>query len=68
MSINDFRPSMFKNQLAMRTPSSIIVLSAAFLGKYAYNKIVTMSQNERQPSFNDLGAGIIDNQTGMQRR
>ena len=45
-----------------------MVLSAAFLGKYAKDKIVTMSQNEPQRSVNDLCAGILDNLTGMKSR
>jgi len=53
--------------LAMRPQRSTIVLSAAFLGKYANDKIVTMSQNERQQRVNDLCAGILDNLTGVER-
>jgi hypothetical protein len=67
-SINDFRPSVLENQGAMRLQWSTIVLLAAFLGKYAYNTIVTISQNERQPSVNTLWAGILDNLTGMEHR
>jgi hypothetical protein len=67
-NVNDLRPSMLENQWAMRPRWSIIVLSAAFLGKYAYDKIITMSQNERQRSVNDLCSGILDNLTGMERR
>jgi len=67
-SVNDFRPSILENQGAMRPQRSTIVLLAAFLGKYAYDKIVTMSQNERQRSINDLCAGILDNLTGMEHR
>jgi len=61
--VNDFRPSIFENQGAMRPRRSTIVLLAAFLGIYAYGKIVTMSQNEHQRSVNDLCAGILDNLT-----
>ena len=46
----------------------MIVLSAAFLGKYAYHKIITMSQNDRQRSVNDLCTRILDNLTAMERR
>jgi len=67
-SINDLRPSILKNRGAMQLQWSIIVLPAAFLGKYAYNKNVTMSQNKSQWSVNDFCAGIMDNQTGMERR
>ena len=57
-----------ENQAAMRPQWSIIVLLAGFLGNYAYDKILTMSQYERQWSVNDLCAGILDNLTGMERR
>jgi len=59
---------MLENHAAMRLQSSIIGLPAAFLGNYAYNKIVTMSQNERQRIVNDCCAGILDNITGIERR
>jgi len=67
-SVNDFRPSIFENQGAMRPQWSTIVLFAAFLGNYDYDQIVTMSQNDRQRSVNDLWAGILENLTGMERR
>jgi len=67
-SVHDFRPSILENHGAMRPQWSTIPLLAAFLGKYAYDKIVTMSQNERQRSINDLCAGILDNLTEMERR
>ena len=67
-SVNDFRPSILENQGAMRQQRSTIVLLAAYLGKYSYDKIVTMSQNEHQWSVNDLCAGILVNLTGMERR
>jgi len=67
-SVNNFRPSIWDIQGAMRPQWDIIVLLAAFLGKYDYSKIVTMSQNERQRSVNILCAGILDNLTGMERR
>jgi len=41
---------------------------AAYLGQYAYDKIVTISQNPSQCSVNDLCAGIFDNLTGMECR
>jgi hypothetical protein len=59
---------MMENQGALRQQWWIIVLSAAFLGKFAYDKIITMSQNKRQRSINDFSGGILDNLTGMQRR
>jgi len=67
-SVNDFSPSIFENQGAMRPQWSTIIQLAAFLGKYAYDRIVTMSQNECQRSVNELCAGILDNLTGMERR
>jgi len=67
-SVNDLRPSILENHSAMRPQWTTIVLSAAFLGKYANHNIVTMSQNERQRSVNDLCAGILDNLTGMELR
>jgi hypothetical protein len=67
-SINDLGPSILENQWVMWPQWSIIVLSAAFLGNYAYDKIVTMSQIERQQSGHDLCTGILDNPTGMERR
>jgi len=67
-SVNDLRPSILENHQAMHIQWSIIVLPAAFLGKYASDQIVTISQNERQWSVNDFPAGILDNITGMERR
>jgi hypothetical protein len=67
-SVNDLRPSILENQGALELQWSIIVLPAAFLGKYAYNKIVTMSQNEHQRSVNNFWATILDNITGMEHR
>jgi len=67
-SVDDSRRSILEIQLAMRLRWSKIVLSAAFLGKYANDNIVTMSQNGRQQSINGLSAGILDNLTGMERR
>jgi len=67
-SVNDLRPSFLENHAAMRLQWSIIVLPAAFLGKCAPDKIVTMSQNERQRSFNNCCTGILDNITAMERR
>ena len=66
-SVNFYRPSILENQGAMPPPQwSTMVLLATCLGKYAYDKIVTMSQNEHQLSVNDLCAGILDNLTGME--
>jgi len=59
---------MLQNQGAVRLQWSIIALSTAFLGNYAWDKIVTMSQNERQQSVNNFCAGILDNHTGIERR
>jgi hypothetical protein len=42
------------HQWAMQLQRSIIVLSEVFLGKYAYDKIVTMAQNERQWSVHNF--------------
>jgi len=67
-SINDLRPSIFENQGGMQLEWSIIVLPAAFPGKYAYDMIVTMSQNQGDGSVNDFCAGILDNITAMERR
>jgi len=67
-SVNDFRTSILENQGAMRPQRSTILLLPSFLGKYAYDKIGTMTHNERQWSVNDLCAGILDNLTGMDRR
>jgi len=67
-SVNDFRPSILENEGAMRPQWYIIVLLAAFLCKYAYNEIWTMSPNECQRSVNNLCAGFLDNLTGMECR
>ena len=47
---------------------SIIELSAAIWGKNAYDKIVTMSQTERQWSMNDFGSCMLNNLTAMEYR
>ena len=52
----------------MRPQWSSIVQLAAFVGKYAYDMIVTMFQMEYQPTVNDLSTSILDNLTGMERR
>jgi len=67
-SVNDLRPSILENHAAMRLQWSRIVLPATFLGKYASDKIVTMSQNVRQRSVNNCCTGILDNITGIERR
>jgi len=67
-SVHDLRPSILENQGAMQLQWSKIVLPAAFLGKHAYDKIVTMSQNEGQRSVNNLCARTLDNITGMEPR
>jgi hypothetical protein len=46
----------------------MIKLLAALLGKNAYDKIVTMSQNEHQQSVNDFWSCILDNLTAMECR
>jgi len=66
--VNDLRPSILENHEAMHLQWSIIVLPAAFLGQYASNKVVTMSQSERQRSINDCYSGILDDITGIERR
>ena len=67
-SINDLRPSILENHKAMHLQWSIIILPGSILGKYVSNKIVTMSQNERQLSMKNCCTGILDNITGMERR
>jgi hypothetical protein len=57
-----------EKQEAMRLHWSIIVLSAAFLGKYAYEKIVTVPQHNRQHSINNFCTGILDNLIRIERR
>ena len=59
---------MLENHEAMHLQWSITVLPAAFLVKYASNKIVIMSQNQGQASVNDCCAAILDNLTGMEHR
>jgi hypothetical protein len=66
--VNYLRASILENHDAMHPQWSIIVLRAAFLGKYAYNKTVTVSQNERQWSIKDFHAGILDIIAGMEHR
>jgi hypothetical protein len=57
-----------ENQGAVRPQGSIIIQSAAFVGKYTYDKIVTLSQTERQQSVNNSYTRILDNVTGMKHR
>jgi hypothetical protein len=57
-----------ENNGAMQQQWSKILLSAAVLGKYGYDKVVTMSQNEYQQSMNNFCIGILVNQTGMEHR
>jgi len=52
----------------MRLLWSIIELSAAFLGKNGYDKIITMSQNERQQSVTNCWSCILQNLTAMECR
>jgi len=52
----------------MRLLWSIIELSAAFLGKNGYDKIITMSQNERQRSVTNCWSCILQNLTAMECR
>jgi len=56
-SVNDLKPCILDDQGAMWLHWSRIELSATFLGINAYDKIVAMSQNERQQSMN--GASTI---------
>jgi hypothetical protein len=67
-SINDLRLYILENHGAMHLQWSIIVQQATFLGNYAFDKMVTMSQFVRQWSVNDICAGILDNITGMERK
>jgi hypothetical protein len=62
------RPSILENHEAMHQQCPIIVLPAAFLAKYASDKIVSMSRNELERNVNDLCVGILDIITGMERR
>jgi hypothetical protein len=52
-SVNDFRPCILENATVVRRHWPTIELLASFLGKYAYNIIVTMSRNERQQSVKE---------------
>jgi hypothetical protein len=54
-------------QWVMQLQRFIIVLSKVFLGKYAYDKIVTMAQNERQWSVHNFCAFILENLPRMER-
>jgi len=51
-SFNHFRPCILDNQGAIRIRWSTIKLAAALLVKNAYDKIITMSQNQCQQSVN----------------
>jgi len=64
-SVNEFRPCILEYWGAMGQLWFIIELSATFLGKNAYDMIVTMSQNERQWSVNDLWSCLLENPTAM---
>jgi hypothetical protein len=64
-SINNFRPPNLDNHGTIQLHWSIIKLSATFWGKNAYNKIVTMSHNECQQSFNDFWGCILYNPTAI---
>ena len=65
-SVNDLRPSILENHGAMHLQCSKIILPAAYLGKYPYDRIIAMSQNECQRSVNDFCAGILDDITQME--
>jgi len=67
-SINDFGPCIMQKARVVRRHWLIIELSAAFLGKKASSKIVTLSQNERQWRVNNFWFGMLDNSTVMERR
>jgi len=51
-SVNDFWLCMVENSMGVRWHWPINERSAVFLGRNAYNKIVTMSQNECERSIN----------------
>jgi len=55
-------------QGAVRLHWSIIELAAAILGKNAYEKLVTRSENECQRSVNNFWFCISNNLTAMERR
>jgi hypothetical protein len=67
-SINYLRPSILQIQWAIWLQLSIIALLAAFLGKYALDKIITMSRNDCRRSINNVCASILDNVTGVEHR
>ena len=67
-SVNDFWPCIMEEARIVRRHWLIIELSAAFLGKNASSKILTLSQNERQRSVNDFWSCMLDNLKAMERR
>jgi len=67
-SVNDFRHCILEGRMAMWLHWSIIELPAAFPGNNAYNKVVTMSQNERQQIVNNFWSSIFDNLTALECR
>jgi len=66
--VNDFRPSIWEYPGSMRLLWSLIELSAAFPANNAYDKIVTMSQNERQQRVNNFWSWILDNLMAKEHR
>jgi len=66
-SVNNCMPCILKYEGVVRLSWSIIELSTAFLEKNAYDKIVTMSQNEPQRSVKDFWSCILQNLTAMER-
>jgi len=57
MSVNDFRPCILGNQVAMWLDWDIMERSAGFLGKNDYDKILTMSQNKGRKKVNRVSTG-----------
>jgi len=66
--VNDFWPCILENARVVRWHWSMIDLSAAFLRKNGYVKIVSMSHNEGQQSINNPWSCILDNLTAMECR
>ena len=60
-------PFILKYQGAVRLSWSIIKQLTTFLGKNAYDEVVTISQNESQRSVHDYWSCILNNLTAMER-
>jgi hypothetical protein len=67
-SDHDFRPCIFETHGPVRLHWSLIELSASVLGQIAQDQIITMSQNERQPSIKDFWSCILHNLMAIERR